>query len=425
MTRLFLSLFAGLSAALVSLYFVLETFTTHWYADLANDIAVGQARGVSNVLEVFLRDYPEEEALGIMERAFGDSDIPVKMARYDAAQLPVLAPGQMNAVDPDKFLLHYRTHDGHWRMVLGPVSLPPEVAMVEGVALTMVFGCLGAVCLVWIWWLHRKIRGLEQNTLAFAAGDLAIRAPTGMRWRLGSLNAHFNTMATRIGRLIHSHKSLTNAVAHELRSPIFRMRFRLDTLEGEAGTEARVAALSGTREDLDELENLVDELLDHARLERIEASLPLTEVDLRRWLAQEFPRMKNQSQVPLHWHTPCHGACQVKIDPRLLARALDNLVRNADTCARSAIRLTLDGDATHCLLQVDDDGPGVPPADRERIFEPFVRLDASRTRSTGGHGLGLAIVREAVRVMGGQVLVDDSPLGGARFTLKLPRVISA
>lgn len=420
MTRLFLSLFAGISAALVLLYFVLEAFTTHWYADLANDVAVGQARGVSNVLEVFLRDYPAQEAGEIMERAFGDSDIPVAMARYDASQVPSLAPGQMKALNPDEFLLHYRTLDGQWRMILGPVYLPPEVAMVEGVALALVFGCLGMVCLAWIWWLHRKIRGLEQNTLAFAAGNLDIRAPTGMRWRLGSLNDHFNTMASRISRLIFSHKSLTNAVAHELRTPIFRMRFRLDTLENDTSPPVREEALAGAREDIDELENLVEELLDHARLERLESTLPLMEVDLRRWLTQLFPRLKHHSPVPLTLRVEYRDACQVNIDARLLARALDNLVRNAQTYAREGIVLTLDSDGEHALLHVDDDGQGVPLSERERIFEPFVRLDQSRTRATGGHGLGLSIVREAIRLMGGQIRVDDSPQGGARFTLALP-----
>ncbi|KAF0805632.1 integral membrane sensor signal transduction histidine kinase [Alcanivorax sp. S71-1-4] len=420
MTRLFLSLFAGISAALVLLYFALEAFTTHWYADLANEVAVGQARGVSNVLEVFLRDYPAQEAGQIMERAFGDSDIPVTMERYEAAQVPLLAPGQMNALNPDEFLLHYRTLDGQWRMILGPVYLPPEVAVAEGVALTLVFGCLGVVCLLWIWWLHRKIRGLEQNTLAFASGNLDIRAPTGMRWRLGSLNDHFNTMASRISRLIFSHKSLTNAVAHELRTPIFRMRFRLDTLENDSSPPVRDEALAGARDDLDELENLVEELLDHARLERLESSLPLTEVDLRRWLTQLFPRLKHHSPVPLALRVEYRDACQVNIDARLLARALDNLVRNAQTYARQCIVLTLDSDGEHGLLHVDDDGLGVPLAERERIFEPFVRLDQSRTRATGGHGLGLSIVREAIRLMGGQIRVGDSPQGGARFTLVLP-----
>ena len=106
--------------------------------------------------------------------------------------------------------------------------------------------------------------------------------------------------------------------------------------------------------------------------------------------------------------------------PHLLRRAVLNLVTNAVRHARERVRVTGSAAADGVQLHVDDDGPGIPVGERERIFEPFRRLDDSRSADAGGAGLGLAIVQRIMSVHGGRVLVGDSPLGGARFTLVFP-----
>lgn len=108
-------------------------------------------------------------------------------------------------------------------------------------------------------------------------------------------------------------------------------------------------------------------------------------------------------------------------DPKLVARALLNLIRNGARYASRTVLLAAARDASGALvLSVDDDGPGIPAAERARVFEPFQRLDSSRDRQTGGFGLGLAIVRRVAQVHGGDVRLEDSPLGGARFVITLP-----
>ena len=106
--------------------------------------------------------------------------------------------------------------------------------------------------------------------------------------------------------------------------------------------------------------------------------------------------------------------------PRLFRRAAQNLATNAARYARQRVAITCVRQRDQIHLHVDDDGPGIPPEAREKVFEPFCRLDESRTADTGGAGLGLAIVQRIARLHDGKVRVDDGPLGGARFTLSLP-----
>jgi signal transduction histidine kinase len=113
-------------------------------------------------------------------------------------------------------------------------------------------------------------------------------------------------------------------------------------------------------------------------------------------------------------------AARVRGDARLLGQLVRNLADNAARHARSAVAIGVTGRGAEVLLTVDDDGAGVPPDERERIFERFVRLDEARARDAGGSGLGLAIVRAIAEAEGGGVRVEDSPLGGARFSVVLP-----
>jgi len=116
------------------------------------------------------------------------------------------------------------------------------------------------------------------------------------------------------------------------------------------------------------------------------------------------------------------GAARVRGDRAALSRALRNLVDNAARHARSAVAVGVAADGAEAVVTVDDDGPGVPAGERERVFERFTRLDEGRARGAGGAGLGLALVRAVAQAHGGTARVLEAPLGGARFELRLPRV---
>lgn len=418
MTRLFLTLYFGISAALVLLFFANKALGPYIYDEIVQEAVISQGRGIPAMAEAMAQKIPMSEVAADIQKAFGDSSVPVLMRHYKPESDPRLKPGEMNAPDPENFLLHYRSHDGLWLMTVGPVNDSADIKNVEYGSRILVFIWLAAGCLIWVALLKRKLRRLETATLEFAGGKLDVRAPVDGGWRIGSLSENFNTMADRISRLIHSHKQLTNAVAHELRSPIFRMRFRLEQMGRSYNPATHEKMLSGALEDLDELDDLVDELLTHARLERTDWNIPLQATPMASWLQGQHQRLQNNSALPISWSLRADS--HANIDSRLLSRALDNLINNANTHARSQIAVNLEMQDGKCLIHVDDDGNGIPAEDRERIFDPFVRLDSSRTRDTGGHGLGLSITREAIRLQGGHLQVSDSPLGGARFTIALP-----
>ena len=205
-------------------------------------------------------------------------------------------------------------------------------------------------------------------------------------------------MADNINALIASKKQLIDGIAHELRTPLVRLRYRLEMSENL--TEAESQALN---RDIGQLEALIEELLTYARLDRPQTELSLTTPDFPAWISdhvEDIQMVNPQREVCLATLTRGnYGA----LDMRLMERVLDNLVNNAlrYSSQRVAVSLTLQG--ARASLQVDDDGPGIAPEERERVFEPFVRLDPSRDRATGGCGLGLAIVHSIAQAMGGEV----------------------
>jgi len=226
-------------------------------------------------------------------------------------------------------------------------------------------------------------------------------------------------MAGRIQQLIDSHKDLTRAVSHELRTPISRIRFSLEMVQVSGNEPERLHYLQEIGQDIDELDSLVSELLIYARFDRETPDLNREERLLAPWLADTVHTSKTQFQQIV---CTCRiardaGAIKARIAPRFMTRALTNLIANAAKYARRQVIVSLEKKDRDCLIHVDDDGPGIPEADRERIFEPFVRIDSSRNRTTGGHGLGLAIVRRIVTMHRGRVWVEPSSLGGARFTI--------
>jgi two-component system OmpR family sensor kinase len=232
------------------------------------------------------------------------------------------------------------------------------------------------------------------------------------------LAERINDMAGRIQSLLESQKNLLHSVSHELRTPIARLEFGLELLQSKTddpGLHKRIAAMEG---DLAELNGLVNELLGMARMDS-EQSLQSAPFELAPMLRECL------QSLPLSQHDIGFEAAQapaaIDADQRLLARAICNLLRNAQKYAASRIQLSaLRSGDDGVEIAVEDDGPGIPLEERERIFEPFYRLDRSRDRATGGFGLGLSIAHKAVAMHGGTLRVEDGELGGARFVITLP-----
>ncbi len=222
----------------------------------------------------------------------------------------------------------------------------------------------------------------------------------------------FNTMAARIRRFVSDRTEMLTAIGHDLRTPITRLKLRAEFIDDE---ELRTKVLS----DLDELETMVSATLAFGRDAR--ANEPVSSVDLvelLRTILDETSDAHPDSADRLTYCGPSHQTVWVR--PVALKRAFGNLVANAESYGGSA-RVTMvpptDGTVS---VTIEDDGPGIPPEEIDRVFEPFHRLEQSRNRETGGVGLGLPIARNMLRAHGGDVVLKNRPEGGLKAIVTLP-----
>ncbi|WP_394935458.1 sensor histidine kinase [uncultured Ilumatobacter sp.] len=226
-----------------------------------------------------------------------------------------------------------------------------------------------------------------------------------------------NDMLVRLESGTRAQRDFVSAASHELRTPIAVIRNVLEVAQSTDAPNWREIADSVLEEDV-RMERLVDDLLLIARTDAgVSRSEHWTAVDLDDIVFEEARRVPSPIQIDVSRVS----AGQVNGDVEQLRRVVRNLLDNALRHATQAIEVNLSSVGGRVSVAVDDDGPGVAPEDRTRIFERFVRLDESRTRSDGGTGLGLAIVTELVDALGGDVYVESSErLGGARFVFTLP-----
>jgi signal transduction histidine kinase len=260
--------------------------------------------------------------------------------------------------------------------------------------------------------LTKRLEALQRGVQRWGEGDLSVRVAEDGQDEVADLSNRFNAAAARIEELVRSHKSLLANASHELRSPLTRIRMSLE-LMGERPNPAAKAEIS---RNIGELDQLIDEILLASRLDAHEADMGTIEtIDLTGLAAEECARVDAELDVAPQTDGNVRGV------PRLLRRAIRNLLENARRYGAGDIGVTLDTRGRQALLAVNDRGPGVPAALRERIFEPFYRLPGASERE-GGVGLGLALVKSIVERHGGSVRCEAREGGGASFVIALPRL---
>ncbi|MGR4999337.1 ATP-binding protein [Vibrio celticus] len=272
-----------------------------------------------------------------------------------------------------------------------------------------------------VWRIKRRLNNLEMATVAFSHGDLLERASEKNSIKLGTLNRSFNVMADKIRDLINSNKSLTNAVAHELRTPIFRIQWQAELLSDLAPTPQQSKAIARILADTDEMEDMVDELLYYARLERGGFELLKQPIDANEWLNERFSIWEKETTLDLI-KVPLKVPASLYVDLKLFNRAVDNIVRNAFKFADTKIVIELWYTDNEFVIEVHDDGNGVEAEHWPFLFDPFYSANAARNKGKTGHGLGLAIVKQVCDRHQAHVTVGESYLDGACFALSFPRL---
>ena len=319
------------------------------------------------------------------------------------------------------------THPLGHRHLMRPLLMVAVVLLVVGVATRPL--------------ARRLSRPLERLTAAarrLGGGDLGARVtlPAGPpRWWRGraapadeivQLTGAFNEMAERVERLVRGQKELLANVSHELRSPLTRIRMALALLPAGAASEAR---LGDVERDLAELERLIDDVLATARLESTGLPAHLGEVDVRAMLAELAERARHDPLVSASPVQVMPGApLTVVADEALLRRALWNLIENAAKYGAPPITLAAERAGDGVTLGVSDAGPGIPAASRQRVLDPFTRLDAARTPGVvapSGFGLGLTFARQVAAVHGGGITIGPAEIvagaeRGCRVVITLP-----
>ncbi len=280
---------------------------------------------------------------------------------------------------------------------------------------------LALVALLFSRWLSTPIVRLTQVTRRMAAGDLGARASPQIGPRpdeMGELAREFDRMAAQLQAGMDNQKRLLRDISHELRSPLARLEVALELARERGGPPAeldRIGLEAGR------LNSLIDQILTLIRLES-GGDLQRAPCDLNALLGRlaDDARYAADGRVDILWQAG--EALIAEVDSRLLASAVDNVLRNALCHAPdgSNIELALSRRGGQIEIRVRDQGPGVGEDQLERLFEPFFRASSARERSSGGHGVGLAIVAGVLRAHGGRASARNHPAGGLELRLCLP-----
>ena len=306
---------------------------------------------------------------------------------------------------------------------LGPIPLFnwfPLNLIISITLISMFLISLGVYALIFP--LERKLQLIQSGITKVREGKLNTKVKVVGEDEIAHLAATFNSMTEHIRRLIESQRELTRAVSHELRTPVARIRFAVDMLADTDDYDDRMSQRDYIDQDIESLNGLIDEILTYAKLEEGSPKMDWEDVDLQE-LVSQIVRETNALGKSI---TVKVGNMQkgvfAQADRRYLHRVLQNLAGNATRYAESTIIISAGLEKNEAFISVEDDGQGIPEKDREKVFIPFARLDDSRTRASGGYGLGLSIVSRIAFWFNGRMSVDESPtLGGARFIMKWPK----
>jgi signal transduction histidine kinase len=309
----------------------------------------------------------------------------------------------------ETLMVSLQLRDGSWLNFVAPVESPePFWSFRFALSTVIMLLAVGILSALVVRHLTRPLgtfaRAAQRLGTDVKAPPIPVTGPAEVR----QATRAFNEMQERIRRFVEDRTQMLAAISHDLGTPITRLRLRAEFVEDEEQQKKMLA-------DLDDMEKMVFSALSFARDEA--ASEPHAMVDIRTLLHRVCDDMADAGQPVLL--DVGADAVAYGCRPAALRRALTNLIDNAVKYGREA-RVSLDATPDTILIRIDDDGPGIPEELREEVFKPFRRLEASRSRETGGSGLGLTVARTIIRAHGGNVTLMNRSEGGLRVELDLP-----
>ncbi len=308
---------------------------------------------------------------------------------------------------------YFTVHNGKYVAIFGPTKPPfPFQWSHLLIVIFIMIPIVGLVGYILTFPVAKRLRILDEATERLGQGDLSARSDIKSNDAIGGLSNRFNDMADKIEKLLKNQRHLIQAVSHELRTPIARIRFDLELLESSEDKSTRSEKAAEIKDGLDELNDLVDELFLYMRFDSTASPLKkeiFTVAEALDELAEMFERERPEINIKLQ--SDSEQDIDVEANLKYFNRAIGNLIGNAVRYAETEVVIRYQKINNHVLVEVADDGPGIPSDKREHLFEPFYRVDESRNRKSGGAGLGLAIVRRIMQAHGGSISVADSNRG--------------
>ncbi|NQZ21614.1 MAG: two-component sensor histidine kinase [Colwellia sp.] len=269
------------------------------------------------------------------------------------------------------------------------------------------------VVLVWLYPLIKQLKKLKLTAKAFGEGQLQQRIETHSTSYIADIEIEFNRMAVRIQTLISDNKLLSDAVSHDLRTPLARLRFGIEVLQETDNPKTRDKYQRHLSRDISEMERLVNVLLNYARIEQSMIAVEKQSIDLNELVSQCVQAITDSDKV-INWHA--NGTAIVNGDMNYLSMLINNLLSNAQQYASKEINLTVEKNGLKLALIISDDGPGIPKEKRDELLKPFMRGEQSHEKP--GYGMGLAIVARIAQLHDATFAITDSvELGGAEFCL--------
>ena len=347
----------------------------------------------------------------------------------DQNKLDQLAKGQLVwLTQPDGQLMFYHQLPGKKSVLkAGAITVNTNTQWIY-LAFGIIFVLTVSIGMfLWVYPLWRDLNRLTATATDFGDGYLEQRADLVKNSVISRLGLSFNIMADRIEKLILGHKALTNAIAHDLRTPLYRLRFAFEMLDDEDISEQEQQKYRHSiSTSIDDLDHLINQTLVLSRYSRAMDITHFSECKLAGKITDEIEQFRlEHSTLSVDFERDNDLAeYQFFVDHRALLRALNNLLSNASRYANTKVKVALSTDQQDCVLTVEDDGPGINKEQWEKIFQPFAQLENVQRDSASGHGLGLAIVQQIALWHKGQVHITHSSLGGAKFEIRWPLDLS-
>ncbi|WP_444994997.1 ATP-binding protein [Aliikangiella sp. IMCC44359] len=323
----------------------------------------------------------------------------------------------------DNEYVSYKQLNNSDQLISIDVHMQPEKNSAKYIWLLIFYLLIAGIVYLWTLPLNRDLKILEKAASSFADSKWEANVDVSKHSPVKHLANAYNNLLIRIKQLVNDQQEMSHAISHELRTPLARIKFSIEMANNSHDIEMIQEQLDSITEDINEIQQLVDELLSYASLEKSSTVANYEKGNIESLILTLVEKLQRNSPDKKLTYEIKSSNNNIYCDSYLIERGLQNLIINAQKYCHSKVHITFTQINNTNQLLIDDDGEGIPEFERIRIFDSFVRLQ-SQQKTYKGFGLGLAIVKRVAQLHEGNVFIHESPMGGARFGIEWPNTIT-